>query len=87
MWNLIPAESSFNSKKSSKLPRIDDYFDDFYHLQKEGFDIIKKTSPKNKFLQDYLLIFPKLDFNKSKFQEHIEPMLTIAHNNGFEYMQ
>ena len=86
MWNLIPAESSFNSTKSAKLPNFEKYFDNFYNVQKEGFKIIKKDYPNNKFLQDYLTIFPQLDFNKSKFQEHIQPMLTIAHNNGFEYL-
>ncbi|WP_425077294.1 HNH endonuclease domain-containing protein [Psychroserpens sp. S379A] len=87
MWNLIPADSQFNSKKSDKLPPFEKYFDDFYYLQKEGFEIIKKISPKNKFLQDYLTIFPEMSFDKSKFVEHIQPMLTIAHNNGFQYLK
>lgn len=87
MWNLIPADSQFNSKKSDKLPPFEKYFDDFYYLQKEGFEIIKKKSPKNKFLQDYLTIFPELSFDKSRFIEHIQPMLTIAHNNGFQYLK
>ena len=87
MWNLIPADSQFNSKKSDKLPPFEKYFDDFYYLQKEGFEIIKKKSPKNKFLQDYLTIFPELFFDKSRFIEHIQPMLTIAHNNGFQYLK
>jgi len=87
MWNLIPADSQFNSKKSDKLPPFEKYFDDFYYLQKEGFEIIRKNSPKNKFLQDYLTIFPELTFEKSRFIEHIQPMLTIAHNNGFQYLK
>jgi len=87
MWNLIPADSQFNSKKSDKLPPFEKYFDDFYYLQKEGFEIIRKNSPKNKFLQDYLTIFPELSFEKSRFIEHIQPMLTIAHNNGFQYLK
>ena len=86
MWNLIPAESSFNSTKSAKLPSFEKYFDDFFAIQKEGFDIIRRRNPRNKFLQDYLTIFPHLSFDKSKFEEHIQPMLTIAHNNGFEYL-
>ncbi|MDC7994028.1 HNH endonuclease domain-containing protein [Altibacter sp. HG106] len=86
MWNLIPAESSFNSTKSAKLPSFDKYFDDFYALQKEGFEIVQKSKPKNKFLQDYLTIFPLLNFDRSRFEEFIQPMLTIAHNNGFEYL-
>jgi hypothetical protein len=86
MWNLIPAESNFNSKKSDKLPNFETYFDDFYEIQKEGFNIIKKTTPKNKFLQDYLPIFPNLELSKTKYEELVKPMLVIAHNNGFQYM-
>tara|TARA_B100000378_G_C18052572_1_gene413607 strand:+ start:88 stop:1116 length:1029 start_codon:yes stop_codon:yes gene_type:complete len=86
MWNLIPAESSFNSSKSNKLPPFDKYFEDFYLLQKEGVQIIKSLKPKNKFLQDYLSIFPNLIIDKVKYEEHIKPMLTIAHNNGFQYL-
>lgn len=86
MWNLIPAESSFNSRKSNKLPSFETYFDDFYRLQKEGYDIVRTLRPKNKFLQDYLPIFPSQELSKFKYEEHIKPMLTIAHNNGFQYM-
>ncbi|MEZ4801152.1 MAG: HNH endonuclease domain-containing protein [Gelidibacter sp.] len=86
MWNLIPADSTFNSKKSDKLPRFDIYFDLFYNTQKIGVDIIKKVKPKNHYLQDYLPIFPDLEINKYRFEEHIKPMLTIAHNNGFQYL-
>lgn len=86
MWNLIPADGSFNSKKSDKLPNFDLYFDSFYELQKEGVNIIKSKTPKNKFLEDYLPIFPELDIDKDTFKEHIKPMLTIAHNNGFQYL-
>lgn len=86
MWNLIPADSSFNSRKSDKLPKFDDYFDSFYEIQKVGFDIIKKSTPKNKFLEDYLPLFPNQKIEKGKFEDFIKPMLTIAHNNGFQYL-
>jgi hypothetical protein len=87
MWNLVPADPNFNSMKSDKLPRLDSYFDNFFDVQKEGVKIIKKMNPKNKFLEDYLSIFPTLDFSKDKYRETIEPMLTIASNNGFRYME
>lgn len=87
MWNLIPANSNFNSKKSDKLPNFDIYFDSFFEIQKIGIDIIKRNTPKNRFLQDYLPIFPDLTIKKNKFEEHIKPMLSIAHNNGFQYLQ
>ncbi|WP_410479158.1 HNH endonuclease domain-containing protein [Pedobacter miscanthi] len=32
IWNLIPADPSFNSPKNDRLPRIEDYFDGFYNL-------------------------------------------------------
>lgn len=86
MWNLIPADSSFNSKKGDKLPKFNTYFDSFYDLQLQSIEIIKSKSSKNKFLQDYLLIFPDLKLSKQKFEELIKPMLTIAHNNGFQYL-
>ncbi|WP_238387703.1 HNH endonuclease domain-containing protein [Pararcticibacter amylolyticus] len=34
MWNLIPANKSFNSSKSDKLPPLDRYFEPFFKLQK-----------------------------------------------------
>jgi hypothetical protein len=87
MWNLVPADPNFNSMKSDKLPRLDSYFDNFFDVQKEGVKIVKKMNPKNKFLEDYLSIFPTLDFSKEKYRETIEPMLMIASNNGFRYME
>jgi hypothetical protein len=87
MWNLVPADPNFNRMKSDKLPRLDSYFDNFFDVQKEGVKIVKKMNPKNKFLEDYLSIFPTLDFSKDKYRETIEPMLMIASNNGFRYME
>tara|TARA_R110002051_G_scaffold225917_1_gene288763 strand:- start:229 stop:489 length:261 start_codon:yes stop_codon:yes gene_type:complete len=86
MWNLIPAESSFNSKKSDKLPNFDVFFNSFYEMQQIGIEIIKSKNPKNSFLEDYLPIFPDLNIKKDKFEEQIKPLLTIAHNNGFQFM-
>ncbi|MFN3943059.1 MAG: hypothetical protein ACK4K1_10555 [Flavobacterium sp.] len=38
-------------------------------------------------MEEYLSIFPSIEtFNKNKFAETIQPLLTIAHNNGFEYL-
>jgi hypothetical protein len=87
MWNLVPADPHFNSMKSDKLPVLNSYFDGFFEVQKEGVKIVKQLNPKNKFLEDYLSIFPTLDFSKDKYRETIEPMLTIASNNGFRYME
>ena len=86
MWNLIPANQSFNSSKGAKLPPLDIYFDKFYALQKHAVEIVKQKQPKNKFLQDYLTLFPELTLNKERYRDHLEPLITIANNNGFEKM-
>lgn len=86
MWNLIPAASSFNSMKSDKLPNFEIYFDSFYKLQKKGMEIIQENNPTNRFLEDYLSIFPDLKIERNKFGDHIKSMLYTAHNNGFQYL-
>lgn len=89
MWNLIPASPVFNSTKSDKLPRLDHYFEPFYRLQRNAIDIIRYKAPKNKFLQDYLTLFPSLDpehLSQQKFLEQLQPLITIASNNGFLYI-
>jgi hypothetical protein len=90
IWNLIPIDKSFNSSKSDKLPSIDKYFDKFFNLQKTAFEIVYNENPKNKLLEDYLTIFPKLgstnDFEYLRYKESIQPLTTIAHNNGFLYL-
>lgn len=87
MWNLIPADATFNSKKGDKLPDFNTYFNSFFEVQKEGLKVIKAIAPKNKFLEDYLPLFNDLKIDRSKFEETIKPMLTIAHNNGFQYLK
>ena len=95
IWNLIPADKSFNSSKSDKLPSLDKYFNQFFYLHKTAIEIVRKKSPKNKFLEDYLTIFSDLDevknlpvnFTKEKFKERIQPLITIASNNGFEFLK
>jgi len=95
IWNLIPASKSFNSSKSDKLPPLEKYFNPFFSLQKTAIEIIREKSPKNIFLEDYLTIFYDLDeiknlpvnFTKEKFKERIQPLITIASNNGFEFLK
>ena len=89
IWNLIPADKSFNSLKSDKLPPLEKYFNSFFALQKTAFDIVKDKNPKNKLLEDYLTIFSDLDknFSKGNFRERIQPLIPIASNNGFEFLK
>ena len=86
MWNLIPADPSFNSFKRDQLPPLPKYFDEFYRLQKEAVNIVKKAKPNNPFLQDYQMVFPDLKFSSTKYRDWMEPILTTAHNNSFQYM-
>jgi hypothetical protein len=87
IWNLLPIERSFNSKKSDKLPLFDEYFDKFFELQKTAFEINKLYNPKSKYMEEFLTIFSSIDtFEKEKFSSTIQPLLTIANNNGFLYM-
>jgi hypothetical protein len=90
MWNLIPIDRTFNSSKKDKLPSIDRYFTKFFNLQKTGFEIVKSHNAKNKYLEDYLTIFPDIEdgdtFDYVRYKEIIQPLITIAHNNGFCFM-
>jgi hypothetical protein len=87
IWNLLPIEKSFNSSKSDKLPSIDKSFNSFFNLQKMAFEIVRSKSPKNKYIEEFVNIFPELDknyiFDFQKYKETIQPLITIAHNNGF----
>ena len=89
IWNLIPANRSFNRTKIDKLPPLDKYFKRFYELQKSAVEIIRVKTPKNKYLEDYLTILPDYteSFTESKFRETFQPLITIASNNGFEFLQ
>ncbi len=94
IWNLIPADPSFNSSKNNKLPPFEKYFDAFFRIQKEAVSVISNVQPGNKFLEDYLTIFPNLlstssieeTFTRDRLAERIQPLLTIAANNGFHFM-
>lgn len=90
IWNLIPIDKKFNSSKRDKLPLVEKYFDKFYNLQKTAYEIVKSYNSKNKYLEEYLSIFPDLDDNGwdyLRFKETIQPLITIASNNGFSFMK
>ncbi|MCB6099621.1 hypothetical protein K5L04_07160 [Flavobacterium psychrophilum] len=87
IWNLLPIEKKFNSSKSDKLPLFDRHFDKFYDLQKLAFEINKHHNSKSKYMDEFLTIFPNIDvFEKDKFSNTIQPLITIASNNGFLFM-
>jgi hypothetical protein len=90
IWNLVPIDTSFNATKSDKLPSMETHFDGFFYLQRKAFEIIIDHSPKCKLLEEYLTIYPDLNssdsFEYTKYKESIQPLVTIAHNNGFGYL-
>ena len=89
IWNLIPINSNFNTSKSNKLPLVKKYFDSFYELQNDAIQVFGKSMPKN-FKEEYLSVFPNFEENKqinySQYKDVISPLITVAHNNGFEYL-
>lgn len=87
IWNLVPIEKNFNSSKSDKLPPFEVYFEKFKSLQKKAFEIHLHINNSNKFLEEYLTIFPSIShFDETIFQSTIQPLITIASNNGFLYL-
>ena len=88
IWNLIPANPTFNSVKGDKLPSLEKYFDPFFDLQKRSIDLMKERQPRNPLIEDYFSVFPDLDnsISRAKYREHLQPLITIAANNGFEYL-
>ena len=93
-WNLIPADKIFNSSKSDKLPSLEIYFEPYFQLQKLALQTFWSLEPKSKFLEDYLPMIPDLNVLKEfddyalreRFRETVQPLITIASNNGFEYL-
>ncbi len=87
IWNLIPIEKNANSRKNDKLPLFERYFDKFYALQKVAYDINKRLNAKSKYMDEFTVIFSEAaGFEKERFANTIQPLLTIANNNGFAYM-
>ncbi|PTT02579.1 hypothetical protein DBR11_04415, partial [Pedobacter sp. HMWF019] len=94
IWNLIPADKSFNSSKCDKLPPMDKYFDAYFEIQERGLKTILENRHDSKFLEHYLTFIPDLgslhnmsrESLKERFKDNIQPLVTIASNNGFEFM-
>ena len=85
MWNLIPADRAFNSSKSDKLPPLETYFEPYFNLQRSALEVIQQVAPQHKFLEDYLTIVPDFHlFERDRVWEQLQPLATIARNNGFE---
>lgn len=89
VWNLIPSDVNFNMIKSNKLPPLKEYFEPFYKMQSLALDVYLKESRKEKLLEDYLHITANIEngLSKQKFFSVINPLVTIAANNGFEFLK
>ena len=97
LWNLIPADKNFNSSKCDKLPSMSRHFDRYCDLQVLGLTTVLSNAHNRtteKLLQDYLTFIPDLnDFTsldpnilKARFKDNVGPLITIASNNGFEFL-
>lgn len=88
IWNLIPSDNIFNVSKSNKLPPLAKYFDSFYAMQELAIQTYMLSKPNEVLLEDYFYIGtdPKQGLSKEKFYDVINPLVTIASNNGFEFL-
>jgi hypothetical protein len=86
MWNLVPSDPSFNSVKGDRLPLLERYFRGFFDAQREGYETIRRIDPRNRFLEDYVTVFPDMEITVDRMRDTLQPILSIAHNNGFQYM-
>ena len=60
-------------------------------MHKTAIETIIRIQTNNKILEEYLTILPDFDslhtdYARLKFKETLEPLITIAANNGFQYM-
>lgn len=87
IWNLIPCDKIYNISKSDKLPILDIHFDAFYKLHSSAIKIVKYKSPNSKLLEEYFTIIPDLsELEKNKFRELMQSLISIASNNGFQFL-
>lgn len=90
IWNLIPIDPGFNSRKSDKLPILDYHYQKFFNLQKDAYFTLSQDSTIKKFKEEYHTVFPVIkdqsDFSFERFRDVISPLVTTAHNNGFEFL-
>jgi hypothetical protein len=88
IWNLIPAERQFNSKKGDKLPKLEVYFDPFYNIQKGAVEVMLEKHPRHPLLEDYFTISSTFEdlMTPAKYYSHLHPLIMIASNNGFEFL-
>ncbi|UEG55039.1 hypothetical protein LLH06_08690 [Mucilaginibacter daejeonensis] len=66
---------------------METYFEPYFELQRAALDIMQHKAPRHKFLEDYLTIVPDISFfERQQVLEQIQPLTTIAKNNGFDVL-
>jgi hypothetical protein len=94
-WNLIPADPCFNSRKNNYLPKLTEHFEAFYKVQCDAIEVIKSKEPRNKFLQDYIVLLGSFEkFEKIRaleikkiYRESLDSLISIASFNGFQFLE
>jgi len=92
LWNLIPADGSINSSKSSKLPDLSFYLPKLATLQHYSLSIFIYADKSSKVLEDYISLGytarELAEMSDERFMELYErifnPINQIALNMGFE---
>ena len=95
LWNLMPADSSINSSKSNKLPKLERYLPDLALAHQKALQINIENGYHDKVLEDYLSLGHTPQDITTMNRDHLldcffkifTPMTQIASNMGFESWQ
>lgn len=84
----LHSDNSFSISKSSKLPPLEIYFEALFNLQNLAIKTYLAERPKEKLLEDYFYIGADLEngISRERFHDVMNPLVTIASNNGFEFL-
>ena len=93
LWNLLPSDSSINSSKSNRLPKLDLYLPSFAKLHHDAIETVYEHTPNHKILEDYLTIYDSIPdligLDEEGFYQvyykTFSPMIQIAENMGYSY--
>ena len=90
IWNLVPTSREVNSSKGNRLPPWERFFTGFAELQYNAFQWNINNKPKQKILEDFIIIKPdgiNADISRAAFSSMLEstlqPVYRIAANQGF----
>ena len=86
VWLNAQSTLRFKVPFDSKNRNVELNGEAFFEVQKEGLKVIQAIAPKNKFLADYLPLFPSLKMDKSKFEETINEIINEHNRNVNQIM-